>query len=102
MNAVIAALWKMNNLGDYTFDADCGSRWGAAPDSTEALDNYNNVGVIQQLVIDRFVSPDGNVYTCLATDRNMAHNQSARNAWIAWEFISRFSRAADGSIVIAE
>ena len=102
VNSVIAALWKMNNLGDYAFDPDCGSRWGAAPDSTEALDNYDNVGVIQQLVIDRYVSPDGNVYTCLATDRNMAHNQSPRNAWIAWEFISRFSRAADGSIVIAE
>ena len=101
VNAVIAALWKMNNLGDYSFDETCGSRWGKAPDATKALDRFDNVGVIQQLVIDEYASPDGNVYTCLATDRNMAHNQSPRNAWIAWDFISRFSRSADGSIVIA-
>ena len=102
VNGVLNALWKMNNLGDYAFDPACGSRWGQAPDSTEAQSNFDNVGTIQQLVIDRFVSPDGNVYTCLATDRNMAHNQSPKNAWEAWKFISHFSRAADGSIVIDE
>lgn len=101
VNSVITALWKMNNLGDYEFDAESGSRWGAAPDSTEAQENFDNVGVIQQLVIDKFVSPDGNVYTCLATDRNMAHNQSPKNAHVAWEFISQFSRQPDGSIQIS-
>ena len=102
VNAVIKALWKMNNLGDYEFDETCGSRWGALPDETEALQNFDNVGVIQQLVIDRFASPDGCIYTCLCTDRNMAHNQSGKNAHVAWEWISRFSRAADGSIVVEE
>ncbi len=100
VNSVIEALWKMNNLGDYAFDEASGSKWGVAPDETEAQDNYDNVGVIQQLVIDKFVSPDGNVYTCLATDRNMAHNQSPKNAHVAWEFISQFSRGADGAIII--
>ena len=102
VNSVITALWKMNGLGDYEFDETCGSRWGQAPDETIAQENYDNVGVIQQLVIDRFTSPDGNIYTCLATDRNMAHNQSGKNAHVAWDFISRFSRAEDGSIVISE
>ena len=102
VNSVIAALWKMNNLGDYEFDESSGSVWGAVPYSTEAQENYDNVGTIQQLVIDSFMSPDGNIYTCLATDRNMPHNQSGKNAHVAWEFISRFSRAEDGSIVIDE
>ena len=100
VNSVITALWKMNNLGDYVFDAECGYRWGAVPNETEAQENFDNVGVIQQLVIDKFVSPDGNVYTCLCTDRNMAHNQSPKNAHEAWDFISQFSRSADGTIVI--
>jgi pimeloyl-ACP methyl ester carboxylesterase len=102
VNAVMKAVWKMNNLGEYAFDEASGSRWGAAPYSTEALQNFDNVGTIQQLVIDSFRSPDGNIYTCLCTDRNMPHNQSGKNAHVAWEFISKFSRAADGTLVIGE
>ena len=96
----MTAVWKMNNLGEYAFDESTGSCWGALPYETEALQNFDNVGTIQQLVIDRFKSPDGNVYTCLCTDRNMPHNQSGKNAHVAWEFISKFSRAEDGTLVI--
>ena len=56
--------------------------------------------MIQQLEIQKFMAPDGNIYVCLATDRNMAHNQSPKNAHVAWEFISQFSRAADGTLII--
>ena len=102
VNAVMGALWKLNGLGEYEFDEESGSAFGVAPDEIEGQEYFDNVGTIQQLFIERYKSPDGNIYTCLVTDRNMPHNQSGKNAHVAWDFIKHFSRAEDGTIVIDE
>ena len=76
VNSALATVWKMNGMGEYVFDEASGSVWGVKPYEIEGQEFFDNVHVIQQLEIQKFMAPDGNIYVCLATDRNMAHNLS--------------------------
>jgi len=52
------------------------------------------------LAVELFPSEDGKYYTALTSASNQSHEVYARNSWAAWDFLSQFSRAEDGSIVI--
>ena len=52
------------------------------------------------LTVNLFRSSDGRYYTALANASNMSHEVYARNSWAAWDFLSQFSRNADGTISI--
>lgn len=52
------------------------------------------------LTVMLFASQDGKYYTALTSASNQSHEVYARNSWAAWDFLSQFSRAEDGSIVI--
>ncbi len=75
--------------------------WGIDGDSsyTVADEEYFTDSV---LTVQLFESADGNVYTALASASNQSHEVYARNSWAAWEFLSQFSRNADGSISISQ
>lgn len=76
-------IWGVNGDVSYTVE-----------DSKAFLDSV--------LTVETFNSADGNCYTALAAASNQSHEVYARNSWAAWDFLSQFSRAEDGSIVIAE
>ena len=52
------------------------------------------------MTVNLFPSEDGKYYTALALAGNQSHEVYARNSWAAWDFLSQFSRAEDGSILI--
>ena len=54
------------------------------------------------MTIELFQSEDDHYYTALALSGNQSHEVYARNSWAAWDFLSQFSRAEDGSIAIEE
>ena len=54
------------------------------------------------MTIELFASADGKYYTALACAGNQSHEVYARNSWAAYDFLSQFSRAEDGSIVISD
>lgn len=54
------------------------------------------------LTVQTFNSTDGNCYTALASASNQSHEVYGRNSRAAWDFLKKFSRAENGSILIAE
>lgn len=100
-------LWPMNGLGEYEYDEDAG-QWGAVPTTTMRITYRDDaVGLLseeerlQVLTVDAFESPDGNVYTWLAVNEKKPHTLTNNDAHIVWQYMKRFSRTADGKIVVA-
>lgn len=52
------------------------------------------------LTVMLFESIDGKYYTAFTSASNQSHEVYARNSWAAWDFLSQFSRAEDGTILI--
>ncbi|MBE5968710.1 MAG: hypothetical protein E7242_00585 [Lachnospiraceae bacterium] len=52
------------------------------------------------LTVNLFASADGKYYTAFANSSNQSHEIYPRNSKAAWDFLSQFSRGADGNIVI--
>jgi poly(3-hydroxybutyrate) depolymerase len=112
--------WSMLNIGepadtlayifarnqvtdDYTNDTEAGF-WGIKADSEEeVLSKYyqdENNKLVKDL-ISSYASEDGNVYTELVAVTSI-HEYEDVNAETAWDFMSRFSRNEDGTIVLNE
>ena len=53
------------------------------------------------LTVNLFQSVDGKCYTAMVDSSHQSHEVYARNSWAAWDFLSQFSRNADGSISIS-
>lgn len=75
--------------------------WGVNGDETYTVED-TKAFLDSVLTVETFNSADGNCYTALASASNQSHEVYARNSWAAWDFLSKFSRAEDGSVVIAE
>lgn len=75
--------------------------WGVNGDDSYTVED-TKAFLDSVLTVQTFDSRDGNCYTALASASNQSHEVYARNSWAAWDFLSKFSRAEDGSIVIAE
>ena len=54
------------------------------------------------LTVNLFRSNDGHYYTAYCDSSNQGHQMFSRNCYAAWDFMSQFSRAEDGSVVIEE
>ena len=75
--------------------------WGISGDLTYNVTD-RKAFLDSTLEVNLFASEDGKYYTALADATKMSHEVYARNSWAAWDFLSQFSRNADGSISIAE
>ena len=75
--------------------------WGVNGDITYAVTDQKAFKD-STMTVELFQSEDGHYYTALTLSGNQAHEVYARNSWAAWDFLSQFSRAEDGSIVIGD
>jgi poly(3-hydroxybutyrate) depolymerase len=101
INTRLSYLFKVNNIKTpYTFQQGI-NKWGIAPKLSYAITDTktfkNSV-----LTVNLYQSKDGHYYTALANSSNQSHELFARNAWAAWDFLSQFSRKADGTISISK
>ena len=104
--AALAALWKLNGLGEYTYDVALGE-WGQPASEVYSVpfkDHSDNVlpddQRQQHFCISSFVSPDGNTYTYLSIERDKPHTITNNDAHIVWEYIKDFVRNSDGTISV--
>lgn len=98
----VTYLLKANKISDsYTYDAETNLFWGVNGDmSYQVTDKVAFKD--STLTVNLLASEDGRYYTALASSSNQSHEVYARNSWAAWDFLKQFSRAADGSVVIAD
>ena len=75
--------------------------WGISGDLTYEVTDQKTF-LDSTLEVNLFASEDGKYYTAFADATNQSHEVYARNSWAAWDFLSQFSRNADGSISIAD
>ncbi len=92
--------FKVNGVKTaYSYNADVNPWWGLNGDITYQV--TDKVAFTDStLNVNLFQSTDGYYYTALADASNQSHEVYARNSWAAWDFLSQFSRNADGSISI--
>ena len=70
IQAPMQYLFKLNDAGEYTYDADTGM-WGQEPDSTYSVSYLlPDDGTPQELVINGFESSDGNTYILLSNNKS--------------------------------
>lgn len=97
----LAMLFKANQVtSNYKYNEALGKWWGIAADGS--FTRSNSVFTTSVHTVSYYKSTDGNVYTELCNVSNQSHEIYAENSYAAWDFLSRFSRNADGSISIAE
>ncbi|HPJ02453.1 MAG TPA: hypothetical protein PKU80_06410 [Candidatus Limiplasma sp.] len=101
VNNSFAVVWQMNSLGDYAFDEATGSRWGVNADSQRIIPSRDK-NTEQVLVVDSFASADGNTYTWLSVNLNLAHDSCRNDSAVMWSYMSQFSRNADGTLSIGK
>ncbi len=101
VNDAFKVLWQMNDLGEYAFNEASGSIWGVSADSQRIIPSRDK-NTEQVLVVDSFVNPDGNTYTWLSVNLNLAHDSCRNDSAVMWSYMSQFSRNADGSLSIGE
>src|SRR5690606_18688895 len=95
----IASILAQNDVtDDYEFDASADPVWGIEADATETVVDPLFDGV--SVDVSSFESVDGNVYTAFAAVTDGSHEALSVSAGIAWDFMSQFTRDADGNIVI--
>ncbi len=75
--------------------------WGISGDLTYNVTDQKAF-LDSTLEVNLFASEDGKYYTAFADATNQSHEVYARNSWAAWDFLSQFSRNADGSISISD
>lgn len=97
-------VWRLNEIGEYTYDPEAGY-WGQAA-ATETTIAYNDESDFlasaeakqQVMTISSFESTDGNTYTWLAVNWNKPHTITNADAHRVWENIKGFSRNPDGTL----
>ena len=75
--------------------------WGISGDLTYEVTDQKAF-LDSTLEVNLFASENGKYYTAFTDATNQSHEVYARNSWAAWDFLSQFSRNADGSISIAD
>ena len=75
--------------------------WGISGDLTYEVTD-KKAFLDSTLEVNLFASEDGKYYTAFTDATNQSHEVYARNSRAAWDFLSQFSRNADGSISIAD
>lgn len=93
------AIGKVNGF-TYTYNEDLGEPWGYTFDLNESLRLPEDRGVmhIHSIASEK----DGIVYTKVVDAYNLGHNVFPHSAWEMWDFLSQFSRSAEGAIVVNE
>lgn len=74
------------------------SVWGVTGDLSYSITDTTFTD--STLEVNLFASEDGAYYTALALAGNKSHDIYARDSWAAWDFLSQFTREADGTIKI--
>lgn len=93
----LAFFLKMNKIdSNYQYDAKADETWGIAP--TETVSTQDEL-LGRDIDVSYFRSEDNQIYTALVSVEK-SHLAYGSDAWLAWEFLSKFSRASDGSIKI--
>jgi len=93
----LAFFLEMNGIDDnYQYDANADVTWGIAP-----TDTYSTQDELfgRDIDVSYYMSDDGEIYTALAAV-DKSHLAYGSDAWLAWDFISQFSRNSDGTITI--
>ncbi|NED97064.1 prolyl oligopeptidase family serine peptidase [Phytoactinopolyspora alkaliphila] len=100
-DARVAALFTGNGVtDDYTYDSAADPVWGIAAD--ESIDITDGRFPEVSVGVNAYASSDGNTYTALAAVHRAKHETLPTQGEIAWGFLSQFSRAADGDVVIED
>lgn len=98
----IAYAFSVNGVKQvYAYDESVNLWWGVNGDIVYQVTDQKNF-TDSTLNVHLFQSLDGKYYTALADATNQSHEVYGRNSWAAWDFLSQFSRNADGSISIEE
>lgn len=95
----LQTILEMNAVDYKGYDATLHPLWGMTFDDTYTVDSENGKHTV---TVNTLKSTDGNTYTALASTSHQSHAVLEVNTRAAWEFLSRFSRNADGSISIAQ
>jgi poly(3-hydroxybutyrate) depolymerase len=98
---VLNHLFGANDIrdGQYTYSTAAPNPWwGVEFDAVETVQATHGKSVI---TINSLESNDGVVYTKLVNTSALSHNILADHMQYAWDFISQFSRKANGSISVA-
>lgn len=85
----------------YRYDKAENLYWGMNGDITYQVTDrtaFKN----STLNVNLYQSTDGKYYTAFGDATNQSHEVYARNCWAAWDFLSQFSRNADGTLSIRE
>ena len=95
----MAFVLKMNEIADsYSFDVNANEWWGIEPDEIETIESPVFEGSV--LTMCKFISEDGNIYTVFGGFSKKLHEVYMTDNRAAWDFLSQFSRNADGTISI--
>ncbi len=81
----------------YVYDGAANANWGIAADQTTTVTDGRFGTSVE---IGAYASADGNTYLALAAVTGASHETLPVEGRIAWDFLSQFSRAADGSVII--
>ena len=95
----LQTILALNNVEYKGFDASLSPLWGMTFDETYTVDSENGKHTV---TVNTLKSADGNTYTALASTSHQSHAVLEVNTQAAWDFLSKFSRNADGSISIAQ
>lgn len=88
---------KVNKVDDsYQYDAHADETWGIAPTETYT---FRNEVLGRDTAVSLYMSDDNQIYTALASG-DKSHLVYGTDSWLAWDFISQFSRNSDGTITI--
>lgn len=93
----LAYFLKMNKVDEsYLYDENADETWGIAPAETYT---FRNEVLNRDTVVSLYMSENNQIYTALASG-DKSHLVYATDSWLAWDFISQFSRNSDGTITI--
>lgn len=98
-SAIFDALGKVNGFS-YEYDEKIGGRWGKEFSLTNTIVLKDERAVLNENYIQS--EADGKVYTRLVDVQNVSHNVLPGSSREMWNFLSQFSRNADGSVAVKE
>lgn len=98
LDSIFAAIYSQNNVTYTGFDRNANQYFGIKFDSTYTT-TLNSGHVMTTGLLKS--SKDGVAYTALTMTGYKTHDYIPGEANAAWNFLKKFSRSADGSIIVA-
>ncbi len=93
-NYLMNGLYQKNGAGTYEYDESAGDYWGLNCRKEDLVDG-------RYIAHGHYVAnPDGVEYTAFCNVENQTHAQIAVSCRMAWAFLKKFRRNADGSITV--